>query len=121
MAYTWTICDPFKPDVQDMGTIEKGQVLETFVAHPWLELRRQMNEPDRGDIHFSPSVGFADSEKLIEISFSDVSGDDEWNFMIFYTGKDANGDKEGFGLEASKLMLEAFLKGDIAFIESKIL
>ena len=121
MGYTWNICDPFQPDVIEKGAFEKNKIVETLMDHPWIEICKKMNEPDHGEINFSPSVGFSDEDTMVDISFSCVGDENKLEFMIFYLGTENSGDKEGFDLEGSKKILELFLNRDFASIEEQIL
>ncbi|HEY6162423.1 MAG TPA: hypothetical protein VI112_14435 [Bacteroidia bacterium] len=120
MPYTWSICDPFTPGLIEKGEIDKEEIMDTFMKHPWMELCRKMNALPDIEPFFSPTLTFCEVETQADICFSFTGDDGLYNFMVVINFEDTYGDRDGFNLEASKELLEAFLRGDFKFIEQKI-
>jgi|ERR1051326_2292564 hypothetical protein len=120
MPYTWSICDPFTPDLIEKGGIEKDAIVDTFLKHPWMELCRKMNDPSNGEPCFSPTLNFTDTDTLDDLSFSFVGDESQFDFLVFINFDEHNADRQGFDLEASKKILEAFVRGDLEYIIQKI-
>lgn len=56
MNFRASFCDPFKPDIIEMGDIEKDKIMKTFEKIPWTDLLNKMETAHENDIYYSPSL-----------------------------------------------------------------
>ena len=132
MNFRASFCDPFKPDIIEMGDIEKDKIMETFEKIPWNKLLDEMKTKKESDIHYSPSLEIENKDNKNGLSVSAVDGK-EW--YIFY--KRPKMVKKFFGLTEKmnndylteitgqsendvKECLTALINNDLEFLERKI-
>lgn len=132
MNFRASFCDPFKPEIIEMGGIEKDKIMETFGKIPWNKLLDEMKLKKENEIYYSPSLEIENKDNKNGLSISAIDGK-EW--YIFY--KRPKMVKRFFGL-SEKLnenyltditgqteqdvidCLNALLKNDLEFLEEKI-
>jgi len=56
MSFRASFCDPFKPDIIELGEIEKDKILDAFDKIPWADYLKKMKSANEKDIHYSPSL-----------------------------------------------------------------
>lgn len=56
MSFRASLCDPFKPDIIELGEIEKDKILDAFDKIPWADYLKKMKSANEKDIHYSPSL-----------------------------------------------------------------
>ena len=132
MNFRASFCDPFMPDIIEMGDIEKDKIMETFEKIPWTELLNKMESANQNDIHYSPSLEIENKDNKNGLSVSAVDGK-EW-YIFFKRPKMV---KKFFGLSEKmdnsyltdvtgqtiddvRTCLEALVKNDLNFLEQKI-
>jgi hypothetical protein len=132
MNFRASFCDPFKPDIIEIGYISKNEIMETFDKIPWTEYLAKMKSAKQSEIHFSPSLEIENKDNRNGLSVSAVDGT-EW--YIFY--KRPKLVKRFFGLMEKmdnnyltdvqgqtesdvRNCLEALIKNDLRFLEEKI-
>jgi len=132
MNFRASFCDPFKPDVIEIGTIEKEKILETFEKMPWDELLKKMETAKENEIFYSPSLEVENKDNKNGIVVSAVDGE-EW-YIFFKRPKMV---KKLFGLiekmdenytteitgqteKDAKDCLIALINNDLNFLEAKI-
>ena len=81
MSFRASFCDPFKPDIIELGEIEKDKILETFDKIPWADYLKKMKSTNEKEIHYSPSLEIENKTTKNGIVVSALDGD-EW--YIFY-------------------------------------
>jgi len=81
MNFRASFCDPFKPDIIEMGSIEKDKIVETFERIPWNKLLDEMKLKKENEIYYSPSLEIENRDNKNGLSVSAVDGN-EW--YIFY-------------------------------------
>lgn len=79
--YRYSICDPLKPEPIEMGAINKDEIIEILNSVPWVELLNSMDNVDKDDIHFSPSIEFENQTNRHGITISMI---DESEYYVFY-------------------------------------
>jgi hypothetical protein len=132
MNFRASFCDPFKPDIIEIGSIPKNEIMETFEKIPWTEYLAKMKTAKQNEIHYSPSLEIENKDNRNGLSVSAVEGT-EW--YIFY--KRPKLVKRFFGL-VEKLdnnyvtdiqgqtendvrnCLEALIRNDLQLLEKKI-
>ena len=132
MNFRASFCDPFRPEIIEMGDIEKDKIIETFEKIPWTELLKKMESVNQNDIHYSPSLEIENKDNRNGLSVSAVDGK-EW-YIFFKRPKMV---KKFFGLSEKmddnyltditgqtihdvRACLEALIKNDLKFLEEKI-
>ena len=132
MNFRASFCDPFKPDVIELGDIKKDQIMELFEKTPWTEYLKKMKTAKESEIHYSPSLEIENKDNRNGLSVSAIDGL-EWS--IFY--KRPKLVKKFFGLSEKmdndyltdvwgqserdvRACLEALIKNDLQFLEDKI-
>lgn len=132
MNFRASFCDPFKPDIIEIGDIEKEKVIEIFNQVPWTEYLEKMKTANEKEIHYSPSLEVENKDNKNGLSVSAIDGV-EW--YIFY--KRPKLVKRFFGL-SEKLdenyltdvqgqtekdvrdCLDALIRNDLQYLENKI-
>jgi len=132
MNFRASFCDPFKPDIIELGDIEKNKIMETFEKIPWNKLLEEMKLKNENEIYYSPSLEIENKDNKNGLSVSAVDGN-EW--YIFY--KRPKLVKKFFGLTKKmnndyltditgqtekdvKECLTALINNDLEFLERKI-
>ena len=132
MNFRASFCDPFKPDIIEMGNIEKDKIMETFEKIPWNKLLDEMKTKKESEIHYSPSLEIENKDNKNGLSVSAVDGK-EW-YIFFKRPKMV---KKFFGLSEKmdndyltditgqtendvKECLTALINNDLEFLERKI-
>jgi len=132
MNFRASFCDPFKPDIIEIGSIEKEKIMETFDKIPWDKLLEEMKSKKENEIHYSPSLEIENRDNKNGLSVSAVDGK-EW--YIFY--KRPKMVKKFFGLTEKidndyltditgqtekdvRDCLTALINNDLEFLERKI-
>ncbi|MCR9153417.1 MAG: hypothetical protein NXI09_04850 [Bacteroidetes bacterium] len=132
MNFRASFCDPFKPDIVEMGDIEKENILETFENIPWNQILEKMAKAKAKEIYFSPSLEIENKDNKNGLS---VSALDTGEWYIFY--KRPKMLKKFFGLREKmeenylssltgqtendvRECLKALIENDLAFLEEKI-
>ena len=132
MNFRASFCDPFKPDIIEMGKIEKNKIMELFNQIPWGEYLAKMETAKDSEIYYSPSLEVENKDNKNGLSISAIDGT-EW--YVFY--KRPKLVKRFFGLtekmnenyttevqgQTEKDVtecLEALINNDLMFLEAKI-
>lgn len=132
MNFRASFCDPFKPDIIEMGEIEKNKIMELFNKIPWAEYLAKMETAKDSEIHFSPSLEIENKDNKNGLSISAIDGT-EW--YIFYKrpklvkkffgltekmNENYTTDVQGQTEKDVTECLEALIKNDFMFLENKI-
>ena len=132
MNFRASFCDPLKPDIIEIGDVEKGKIMELFDNIPWSEHLAKMETVKDSEIHYSPSLEIENKDNRNGIVVSAIDGQ-EW--YIFY--KRPKRVKMFFGLfermndnylteihgqteNDARKCLEALIRNDLQFLENKI-
>ena len=132
MNFRASFCDPFKPDIIEIGNIEQEKILETFHKIPWADYLAKMKTAKQKEIFYSPSLEIENKDNKNGLSVSAIDGA-EW--YIFY--KRPKLVKRFFGLtekmdndyltdiqgQTEKDVLDclnALINNDLNFLENKI-
>ncbi|MCL2246338.1 MAG: hypothetical protein FWC10_04405 [Lentimicrobiaceae bacterium] len=81
MNFRASFCDPFKPDIIEIGNIEKESIMQLFEKIPWSEYLTKMKTAKENDIYYSPSLEIENKDNRNGLSISAIDGI-EW--CIFY-------------------------------------
>lgn len=132
MKFRASFCDPFNPDVIELGEIEKEKILDYFHRIPWNKLLDEMEGKEINEMHYSPSLEIENLESKNGLSVSAVDGK-EW-YIFFKRPKmvkrffglmekmdndyltDITGQTEQDVIDC----LNALIKDDLEFLEKKV-
>ena len=132
MNFRASFCDPFKPDIIEIGDIDKDKVLELINQIPWTEYIEKMKTANNTEIYYSPSLEIENKNNRNGLS---VSAIDEEEWYIFF--KRPKRVKRFFGLSEKmnenyltdiqgqtkkdvRDCLDALIRNDLLFLEDKI-
>ncbi|WP_210462944.1 hypothetical protein [Rufibacter roseolus] len=79
-----SFCDPFKPDVIELGDIESKNIISRFEQIPWNEIIYRMGKANKSDIHYSPSLEFEDKTTKHGVVVSGVGTSSLREFYVSY-------------------------------------
>jgi hypothetical protein len=134
-AFRHSFCDPFKPDIIELGDIESQEIINKFEQLPWDEIMSRMGKAKESEIHFSPSLDFEDRTTKHGIAISGLGDKSLEEFYVFY--KRPKKVKNFFGLTSRDNpdyltevtgqtkenvigILEAFIQGEYELLDSII-
>ena len=134
MNFRASFCDPFKPEIIELGDIQKDQVIEKFESIPWIDLLEKMETAKEEEIFYSPSLEIENKDKHgLEISL--VGDPNNYEFYIFYKrpktvktlfglkekiNENYTSDKTGQTKQDALDCLNALLRNDIEYLANKI-
>jgi hypothetical protein len=81
MTFRASFCDPFKPNIIEIGDIEKEDIMELFEKIPWSEYLTKMKTAKENEIHYSPSLEIENKDNRNGLSISAI---DSHEWYIFY-------------------------------------
>ena len=84
MNFRASVCDPFKPDVIELGDIPKDKIIDKFENTPWADFLRKMASAKKSDIFYSPSLEIENKDTKHGLNISVVGDPDKYEFYIFY-------------------------------------
>ncbi len=134
MKFKTSYCDPFQPDVIELGFIEKDQIIENFEKMPWAEYLRKW-EADEDNAYWGPSLDFENIDNNQVLSISVGGNPNKFEFLIFYFRPkkvrrlfgliERNEDKymsEKQSLTKQDVIdcLQALIRNDTEYLENKI-
>jgi hypothetical protein len=126
MKFRASFCDPFNPEIADLGEIQPDKVMELFDSIPWEEHLQKMKNAGDQEIHFSPSLEIADS---INGNGLCVSAVDNTEWYIFFkrprrlrerTEEEYLSEAQGQDTAEVRACLHALIAGDLGYLENKI-
>ena len=135
MNFRASFCDPFEPDIIELGTIEKDKVIEKFETIPWTDFLRRMESAKEEEINYSPSLEVENSDTRHGLSISAVGDANKYEFYIFYKrpkkikiffglkekiNDDYTSDITGQTKQDAIDCLNALLRNDTEYLESKM-
>lgn len=95
-TFRCSYCDPFKPEVIDLGDVENQEIIIRFEQMPWDEIISLMGNAKKSEIHYSPSLEFEDKTTRHGVTISAVGASSLEEFYVFY--KRPKREKKFFGL-----------------------
>jgi hypothetical protein len=132
MKFRASFCDPFKPDIIELGDVEKEKIMELFDSIPWSEHLAKMKTANESEIHYSPSLEVENKDNRNGLSVSAIDGR-EWYifykrpkqikiFFGLFEKMDENylTDIQGQTVSDVKNCLDALIRNDLQYLEDKI-
>ncbi|WP_299702889.1 hypothetical protein [uncultured Pontibacter sp.] len=83
-SFRHSFCDPFKPEIIELGDVETQEIVKRFEQLPWDEIIAKMAGVDDSEIHFSPSLEFEDKITKHGLSISGIGDKRLEEFYLFY-------------------------------------
>jgi hypothetical protein len=84
MSFRASFCDPFNPQIIELGDIPKERIIEKFENIPWADFLRKMAATKQEDLFYSPSLEIENKETGHALSVSAVGEPNQYEFFIFY-------------------------------------
>jgi hypothetical protein len=135
MNFRASFCDPFKPEIIELGDIEKDRVIDKFENTPWADFLRKMETAREGEVFYSPSLEIENKDSKHGLAISAVGDPNQYEFYIFYKRpktvktffglKEKNNegytsDKTGQTKQDALDCLNALLRNDTEYLANKI-
>jgi hypothetical protein len=134
MNFRTSFCDPFNPDINELGPILKNRIIDKFEEIEWSKYLQRMSEK-KEKIYYSPSLEIENKDNKNGLSISVVGEPDNIEWYIFY--KRPKEFKILFGLfktikqnyltditgqtkQDALDCLNALINNDLSFLENKI-
>lgn len=135
MKFRASFCDPLEPDIIELGSMPKDEVINHFEKINWNRYLQKVVTAKQDEIYYSPSFEAENEESSNGLVISAVGNPDNYEFYIFY--KRPKKVKTFFGLiekindnyltdiqrQTKRDALEclrALLRNDTAFLSNKI-
>ena len=84
MNFRASFCDPFKPDIIELGDIQKDKIIDKFENTPWTDFLQKMESAKEGEIFYSPSLEIENKDTKHGLAISAVGDPNKYEFYIFY-------------------------------------
>ena len=132
MEFRASFCHPLKSDIEDLGDVDRNQIVEIFEKIPWQQLINDMKTARDEDLQYSPSLEIEHKKSKNGITASLLEGG-EW-YIFFKRPKQRkllygliNRVNENFLSEIHgqaesdvRACLQALMHDDHTFLEEKI-
>ena len=127
-----SFCDPLKPDIIEIGEVEKEKIMDLFENIPWQEHLAKMRTVKESEIHYSPSLEVENKDNRNGLTFSAINGEEWYIFfkrpkrvrkffgLIEYMNNNYLTDIQGQTETDVRDCLEALIRNDLPFLERKI-
>jgi hypothetical protein len=132
MKFRASFCDPFKPDIIELGEVEKDKIIDSFHRIPWKKLLDEMKTKKESEIHYSPSLEVENMENKNGLSVSAVDGKEWYIFfkrpkmvkkffgLVERMDNDYMTDVTGQTVQDVLDCLNALIRNDLDFLEKKV-
>jgi len=135
MNFRASFCDPFNPDIIELGEIQGDEIINKFETTDWPGYLRKMGSADEKEIYYSPSLEIENKDTKHGLAISAVGEPDKFEFYIFYkrpkkvkgflglpekVNNDYMSDKTGQTKKDVLDCLEALIKNDTDYLANKI-
>ena len=84
MNYRGSFCEPFSPDIIELGDIREEDIIDKFESINWVNYLKQMEGMKEEEIHYSPSLEIENKDTRHGLSISAVGDPNTYEFYIFY-------------------------------------
>jgi hypothetical protein len=134
MNFRASLCDPLKPEIIELGDIEKDKIIDEFEKIPWRDLLRKMDEVEEKEIFYSPSFEIENKDNKNGLVFS-IIDETEWYIFfkrpklvqkrrwvkkIEYMDEDYLSDITGQTIHDIYDCIRALLRNDLDYLEEKM-
>lgn len=85
MEFRASFCDPFNPQIVELGRIGENEIIDKFKSIPWRDYLDRMGKTRESEIYYSPSLEIENTENRNGITISAVDdGKGGIEYYIFY-------------------------------------
>jgi hypothetical protein len=84
MNFRASFCDPFDPNIIELGSIQKDSIMDRFENINWPDYLRKMETAKENEIYYSPSLEIENKDTKHGLAVSAVGNPDNYEFYIFY-------------------------------------
>lgn len=135
MNYRASFCDPFKPEIVELGDIREDNIIAEFEKISWADFLKRMEAAKEDEIFYSPSLEIENKDTKQGLSISVVGSPDNYEFYIFYkrpktvktffglkekVNQNYISEKTGQTKQDALDCLNALLRNDMEYLENKI-
>jgi len=135
MNFRASFCDPFKPEILEIGDIREDIITEEFEKISWTDFLKRMEAAKEDEIFYSPSFEIENKDTKQGLSISAVGNPDNYEFYIFYkrpktvktffglkekVNQNYISEKTGQTKQDALDCLNALLRNDTEYLENKI-
>ena len=133
MSFRASFCDPFRPNVIELGRIDKSAVFDKFESYAWDDMINKMKTAKESEIYYSPSFELENIENKNGLTASAINGKEwylffkrptklkkwKWFKSVEYIDEDYMSDLTGQSIEDVKECMQALLDDNLEYLESK--
>lgn len=135
MNFRASWCDPFSPDIIELGSIHKENIIDKFESIDWADYLQRMKTLKEEEAYYAPSLEIENKNTGHGLCISAVGEPDNYEFYIFYKRpKEVNSffgliknvrnnyttDKSGQSTQDVLDCLNALLRNDTDYLAGKI-
>lgn len=135
MNFRASFCDPFKPDIIELGDILKDKIIEKFEDIIWADFLKEMDLAKEGEVFYSPSLEIESKDTKHGLAISAVGDPNKYEFYIFYKrpkkvkaffglkekiNENYTSEKTGQTKQDALDCLNALLRNDTEYLANKI-
>lgn len=84
MKFHASFCDPFSPEITEIGNIDKENVMLMFENVSWTDYLRRMETALQAEIFYSPSFEIINKDNRHGLTISAIGAPNNYEFYIFY-------------------------------------
>ena len=84
MKFRASFCDPFSPDIVELGDISQDEIINKFENINWRDYLERMQNVKENEIHYSPSFEVENKETRHGLDISAVGDPSTYEFYVFY-------------------------------------
>ncbi|MEQ9306248.1 MAG: hypothetical protein RJQ14_20200 [Marinoscillum sp.] len=132
MNFRASFCDPFKPEIIELGEIEQDKIMENFEKIPWNDLLEKMKTVNESEIYYSPSLEVENKTNKNGLSVSAVDGAEwyiffkrpkmvkKWFGLVEKMDDNYLTDVTGQSIDDVRNCLNALINNDLDYLEKHI-
>lgn len=135
MNFRATFCDPFNPEIIELGDFSGEEVINKFNSINWSDYLHKIELADEDNIHYSPSLEIENKNIKYGLVISAVGNPNHYEFYIFYKRPRKvksflglitkhfptyTSDKAGQTRQDALDCINALIRNDNEFLENKI-
>ncbi|RKQ49107.1 hypothetical protein BXY85_0095 [Roseivirga pacifica] len=132
MNFRASFCDPFNPEIIELGEIEQNKIMESFEKIPWNDFLDKMKTVNNNEIHYSPSLEVENKENKTGLSVSAIDGTEwyiffkrpkmvkKWFGLVEKMDDNYLTDVTGQSIDDVRNCLNALINNDLDYLEKHI-
>lgn len=84
IEFRHSICEPLNPKIIEKGSINKNEIISSFLSFPWNKYLEQMENAKEREIYYSPSLEIENKRNKNGLAISAVGQPNKYEFYIFF-------------------------------------